>query len=341
MNVLVTGGAGFIGSNFVHYLVNNRPNWNLTVVDALTYAGNLQNIANLCDGKKIVFLKADIADGDAIGKIFVDNKFDLVFHLAAESHVDRSIESALEFVKTNVLGTQVLLNSALASSVSRFVHISTDEVYGSLGSTGVFTEETPLDPTSPYAASKASSDLMVLAAHKTHKLDTVITRCTNNYGKFQFPEKLIPLFISNALEDKKLPLYGDGSNVRSWIHVDDHCSALVAVAEKGKSGEVYNLGGPADGEVQNLEVTQEILKILEKPETLIQRVTDRLAHDRRYAVSIAKIQREIGWEPKVSFKEGIKATVEWYVENRSWWNEIKSGSYQEYYARHYENRGVI
>lgn len=338
MNIIVTGGAGFIGSNFVHYLVKTRPEWKITVVDALTYAGNLRNISTLVDQEAVVFVKADITDAVTMQRIFADTAYDMVFHLAAESHVDRSIESAAEFVRTNVMGTQVLLSTAMAHSVRRFVHVSTDEVYGSLGPTGVFTEQTPLDPTSPYAASKAASDLMALAAYKTHRFDVVVTRCTNNYGPYQFPEKLIPLFISNALEDKKLPLYGDGSNVRSWIFVDDHSSALLAVAERGTAGQVYNIGGPSDGEIPNRMVTDTILRLLDKPQTLIEYVTDRPAHDLRYAVSTEKIEAELDWKPIIGFASGMETTVKWYLDNQDWWREIKSGAYQEYYARHYGNR---
>lgn len=338
MRVLITGAAGFIGSNLVHFLVKERPGWQITALDALTYAGNLKNLGQLIDDSIVHFEKADIADASAIQKIFEQVKPELVMHLAAESHVDRSIESATEFVRTNVLGTQVLLNAARACKVQRFVHISTDEVYGSLGPTGEFTETTALEPTSPYAASKAASDLMVLAAHKTHALDVVITRCTNNYGPYQFPEKFIPLFISNALESKPMPLYGDGSNVRSWIHVDDHSRGLLAVAERGRSGEVYNIGGFKDAELSNLTVAKEILKNLNKPESLIKLVSDRLAHDFRYAVSIEKINTELGWSPTIDFSSGLKATIQWYLDHQAWWQEIKSGEYREYYERHYGQR---
>lgn len=340
MKVCITGGAGFIGSNFVHYLKRERPAWDITVLDVLTYAGNLKNLSGLLETESISFQKVDITDTTAVSAIFEKSAFDIVFHLAAESHVDRSIESAAEFVKTNVLGTQVLISAAVQYGTKRFVHISTDEVYGSLGATGVFSEDTPLDPTSPYAASKAASDLMALAAYKTHGLDVVVTRCTNNYGPYQFPEKLIPLFISNALEDKKLPLYGDGSNVRSWIFVDDHSSALLAVAERGAAGNVYNIGGPADGEVPNQKVTKTILRLLDKPESLIEYVRDRPAHDLRYAVTTEKIEQELDWHPVVSFEAGMKQTVDWYLANRSWWEEIKSGQYMEFYARHYGSRGI-
>lgn len=339
MKVLVTGAAGFIGSNLVHFLAQERPNWQITALDLLTYAGNLKNLSSVLDSKRVSFVKLDIADDKAIRRLFEEAKFDLVFHLAAESHVDRSIMSSLEFVRTNVLGTQVLLDAARAHGVGRFVHISTDEVYGSLGPTGAFVETTPLDPTSPYAASKAASDLMVLAACKTHNFNASVTRCTNNYGPFHFPEKLIPLFITNAMEGKKLPLYGDGMNVRSWLYVTDHCDALLRVAEKGTAGEVYNIGGSEDAELPNREVTFAILDILGKSRDLIQPVGDRPAHDRRYAIDHSKITRDLGWTPRTPFKIGLEQTVTWYLENRSWWEEIKSGAYLSYYEKNYANRG--
>lgn len=338
MKVLVTGAAGFIGSNLVHYLVEQRPTWKIVALDLLTYAGNVKNIASLIDAKKVSFSKTDIVDEEAIDTLFAEEKFDLVFHLAAESHVDRSILSAMEFVKTNVVGTQVLLDASMKYKVNRFVHISTDEVYGTLGPTGRFLETTPLDPTSPYSSSKAASDLMVLAYCKTHKMNASVTRCTNNYGPYQFPEKLIPLFVTNALEDKKLPLYGDGMNVRSWIYVTDHCDGLLKVAEKGKPGEVYNIGGSEDCELPNKEVTYTILDILGKGRDLIQPVADRPAHDLRYAVDFSKSKAEIGWEPVTSFKEGIVKTIEWYKQNREWWQEIKSGDYRSYYEKNYGAR---
>jgi dTDP-glucose 4,6-dehydratase len=338
MKVLVTGAAGFIGSNLVRYLCSVKPEWKICALDMLTYAGNLNNISDLIEQEKIRFEKHDIANESVIKDLFEEAKFDLVFHLAAESHVDRSIHSASEFVRTNVMGTQSLLNAALETNVQRFVHISTDEVYGSLGPSGCFYEETPLDPTSPYAASKASSDLMVLSFAKTHKMDAVITRCTNNYGPYQFPEKFIPLFISNALENKELPLYGDGMNVRSWIFVTDHCEALLKVAEAGKSGQVYNIGGGPDGEIPNKEVAGRLLTLLSKPETLIRYVTDRPAHDRRYAVSISKISSQLGWTPRISFEEGLKRTVKWYLDNQDWWRAIKSGDYLTYYEKNYSSR---
>jgi dTDP-glucose 4,6-dehydratase len=340
VKVLVTGAAGFIGSNLVHLLVRERPDWSIIALDLLTYAGNLSNLEPvLGSSSKVTFCKADICNQDEISELFAREKFEIVFHLAAESHVDRSIISSIEFVKTNVFGTQVLLDAARQSGVKRFVHISTDEVYGSLGPTGAFLETTPLDPTSPYSASKASSDLMVLAAHKTHGLNACVTRCTNNFGPYHFPEKLIPLFITNAMENKKLPLYGDGMNVRSWLYVTDHCEALLMVAEKGRAGEVYNIGGGLDAELPNRDVTFAILDILGKPRDLIQPVGDRPAHDRRYAIDHSKITNELGWRPRTPFRAGIESTIEWYQTNRAWWEEIKNGAYMSYYEKNYANRG--
>ena len=338
MKVLVTGAAGFIGSNLVHYLTKERPSWKVTALDLLTYAGNLKNISSLVESGQVRFERLDITDDKVIDGLFEREKYDLVFHLAAESHVDRSILSAREFVSTNVMGTQVLLDAAYKHKTGRFVHISTDEVYGSLGPTGAFVETTPLDPTSPYAASKAASDLMVLAFCKTHKFNGSVTRCTNNYGFYHFPEKLIPLFITNAMEGKKLPLYGDGMNVRSWLFVTDHCDALLRVAEKGRAGEVYNIGGNSEAELPNKEVTRMILELLGKPADLVQQVGDRPAHDRRYAVDTTKIKDELGWTPKTPFNEGLARTVAWYQENREWWGEIKSGAYLSFYEKNYANR---
>lgn len=342
MRVLVTGAAGFIGSNLVHLLARVRPDWHIVALDLLTYAGNLKNLEVLLQPTgKVVFTKTNICDVNEVNALFDSERFDLVFHLAAESHVDRSIMSSIEFVQTNVFGTQVLLDAARRSGVSRFVHISTDEVYGSLGPSGAFVETTPLDPTSPYAASKASSDLMVLAACKTHGLNASVTRCTNNYGPYHFPEKLIPLFITNAMEDRKLPLYGDGMNVRSWVYVSDHCEALLDVAERGRAGEVYNIGGGADAELSNRDVTHAILQILGKSTELIERVGDRPAHDRRYAIDHTKITTELGWKPKTSFKHGLQKTVEWFQENQEWWREIKSGQYMDFYEKNYRDRGAV
>jgi dTDP-glucose 4,6-dehydratase len=339
MKVLVTGAAGFIGSNLVHYLCRERPSWKITALDLLTYAGNLKNLSSLLGEKRIMFERADITDETVIHALFEREKFDVVFHLAAESHVDRSIMSAREFVSTNVMGTQVLIDAAYKFKVNKFVHISTDEVYGSLGPSGYFTETTPLDPTSPYAASKAASDLMVLSFCKTHKFNASVTRCTNNYGFYHFPEKLIPLFITNAMEDTKVPLYGDGMNVRSWLFVEDHCDGLLRVAEKGRAGEVYNIGGTSACELPNRDVTYMILEMLGKSKDLIDPVGDRPAHDRRYAVDTTKIRTELGWEAKTGFRDGLEKTVAWYKANRSWWEEIKSGEYRSYYESNYSNRG--
>ena len=338
MKVLITGGAGFIGSNLVRFLVQQRPSWELTVLDALTYAGNLENVADLISAAKIKFVKVDITDQKTVDEVFNSRHFDYVFHLAAESHVDRSLYGAARFVETNVNGTLNLLNAALQSKVGRYLQISTDEVYGSLGPEGAFTEETPLDPTNPYAASKAAADLMVRSYYKTHNLDALITRCTNNYGPYQFPEKLIPLFITNALEDKTLPLYGDGLNVRSWIYVEDHCAALLAVAERGRAGEVYNIGCLPESEKTNRAVTEAILTMLNKPATLVKKVADRPAHDRRYAVDYRKLHQELQWDPQVTFSHGLERTVAWYQENNHWWQRIKSGDYLKFYDLHYKGR---
>jgi dTDP-glucose 4,6-dehydratase len=338
MNVLITGAAGFIGANLLYLLAEKRPNWKLTALDLLTYAGNLQTIEPLVNDGRVQFERINIVDGPKVGNLFHSSHFDLVFHLAAESHVDRSIHSASEFVLTNVVGTQNLLGAAMATGVKKFVHISTDEVYGSLGNTGRFVETTPLDPTSPYAASKAASDLMALSCWKTHGFQVSVTRCTNNYGPYQFPEKFIPLFVTNAIDQKPLPLYGDGLNVRSWIHVRDHVEGLLSVAESGKPGEVYNIGGFAEAELPNKEVAKMILRQLGRPESLIQFVADRPAHDRRYAVDATKIREATGWEPKISLEEGFHSTVEWYEKNRAWWERIKTGEYLKFYEKNYSNR---
>jgi dTDP-glucose 4,6-dehydratase len=338
MKVAITGGAGFIGSNLTYYLREVRPDWNLTIIDALTYAGNLETIEPLLDSVK--FIKADIADRELILEVFSKENFNLVFHLAAESHVDRSILSGEPFVRTNVLGTQNLLDASRSTGVKRFVHVSTDEVYGTLGPTGRFVETTPLDPTSPYAASKAASDLMALSVFKTFGFDVVVTRCTNNYGPYHFPEKFIPLFITNALEDKPLPLYGDGKQIRSWLHVRDHARALLMVAEKGRSGEVYNIGGMEEAELTNKYVAELICKCLAKPTSLIKYVEDRPAHDRRYAIDYTKINKELGWKPEIPFEQGLMSTVQWYVNNKDWCSRVKSGAYLEFYEKNYRNRGL-
>ncbi|MBZ0263859.1 dTDP-glucose 4,6-dehydratase [bacterium] len=337
MRVIITGGAGFIGSNLIHYLLKHRPEWELINLDALTYAGNLENL-KACEGNpNYHFEHADIVDQDAMTRLFEEYKPDAIMHLAAESHVDRSILDPQSFVRTNVMGTQVLLNEAKKLGDSfRFLHVSTDEVYGSLGSTGFFTEDTPLAPNSPYSASKTGSDLLVRAANKTHGMDTIITRCSNNYGPYQFPEKLIPLMISNAMEDKQLPVYGDGKNVRDWLYVEDHCSALTTVLEKGKAGEVYNIGG--NNEWFNIDIVKLILKSLGKSEELIKYVTDRPGHDRRYAIDASKLEKELGWEPSYTFEEGLPMTIDWYQDNVEWTNRIKTGKYTGYYEEQYGKR---
>ncbi|MCB2211955.1 dTDP-glucose 4,6-dehydratase [bacterium] len=337
MRVLITGGAGFIGSNLVHYLIRERPDWELVNLDVLTYAGNLENLAGLESNPRYTFVKADITDGDAVRAIFAEHKPDVVLHLAAESHVDRSILDSSAFIRTNVLGTQVLLDAARSLGTdTRFVHVSTDEVYGTLGADGKFTESTPLAPNSPYSASKAGSDCLVRAAHETFGMNTVITRCSNNYGPFQFPEKLIPLMIANARADKDLPVYGDGMQVRDWLYVEDHCSALLTVLEKGTAGEVYNIGG--NNEWPNIEVVRLILKHLDKPESLIRYVQDRPGHDRRYAIDASKIHRELGWRPAYRFETALPATIEWYLEHGEWVERVQTGRYQEYYENQYGSR---
>ncbi len=337
MRVLITGGAGFIGSNLVHYLLRQRPGWDVVNVDALTYAGNLENLKACEDNPRYRFYHADITDADRVREVLQETQPDAVMHLAAESHVDRSVLDPLVFVRTNVIGTQILLDETRRlDKTVRFLHVSTDEVYGTLGPEGFFTEETPLAPNSPYSASKAASDMMVRAAHATHGLDTVITRCSNNYGPYQFPEKLIPLMFTNALEGKPLPVYGDGMQVRDWLYVEDHCSALLAVLEKGRTGEVYNIGGR--NEQPNLEIVRLILKHAGRGEELIRFVTDRPGHDRRYAIDCGKIERELGWKPEHSFEEALPKTLEWYRENEEWVQRVKSGAYREYYKRWYGKR---
>ncbi|HVO31783.1 MAG TPA: dTDP-glucose 4,6-dehydratase [bacterium] len=325
MRLLVTGSAGFIGCNFVREILETRPGWTIVSFDKLSYAGNLANLDGL-DAKRHSFVRGDIAVAADVARAFERGPFDAMVHFAAESHVDRSIESGDEFARSNVLGTQVLLSASRKAKLGRFVHVSTDEVYGSLGPTGKFVETMPLDPTSPYAASKAASDLMVLAHIKTHKMPALITRCSNNYGPYQFPEKAIPLFVTNALQDKPLPVYGDGSNVREWLHVRDHARAILAVLEKGRDGEVYNIG--SGEERKNIDLAKLILKTLGKPESLINFVTDRLAHDRRYAIDNSKIKRELGWSPAVGFEDGIRDTIAWYRANEPWWRDILSGNYR-------------
>src|SRR5512135_1182506 len=322
MNVLLTGGCGFIGSNLVRLLLAERPDWRIVNLDKLTYAGNAENLADLADHPRYRFVRGDICNGELVADLLRTEKIDAVMHLAAESHVDRSILTPSIFIETNVRGTQVLLEAAREFGVKRFLHVSTDEVYGSLGPTGLFTEKTPLDPSSPYSASKASSDLLALAYAHTFGLHVVVTRCSNNYGPYQFPEKLIPLMIANALEDRPLPVYGDGMNVRDWIHVEDHARGLVMALEQGKPGQVYNFG--ASSERHNIDIVRQVLRLLGKPESLIQYVKDRPGHDRRYAIDSAKVRRELGWAPRHRFEEALGATVTWYQEHRSWWERVRS-----------------
>ena len=323
MRLLVTGGCGFIGSNFVRFVLDHYQPEFVTNIDALTYAGNPGNLAGVAErfGDRYEFFQCDIGDRDAMETIFAGHKFYAVVNFAAESHVDRSISEPGNFIHTNVIGTEVLLEAARKHGVKRFLQVSTDEVYGSLGRDGRFTEKTPLDPSSPYSASKASADLLALAAYKTFGQEVVITRCSNNYGPYQFPEKLIPLMITNALADKKLPVYGDGLNVRDWIHVEDHCRGVMAVLLEGRAGEIYNIG--AGGEMENIAVVELILETLGKPRELISYVTDRLGHDRRYAIDSTKIQAELGWKPLHMPRDGIRETVKWYLENRQWWEPLR------------------
>jgi dTDP-glucose 4,6-dehydratase len=331
-SVLVTGGCGFIGSNFLHFLIEHEPHVNIVNLDSLTYAGNLANLAGLVEHPRYHFIRGDITDRDTVRSVLREGVHSII-NFAAESHVDRSIHDATPFVRTNVVGTQILLDAAREFGVERYVQVSTDEVYGSLGSTGSFTEETPLAPNSPYAASKASADLLVRGYTHTFGFPGLITRCSNNYGPYQFPEKIIPLFISNLLRDEPVPVYGDGLNVRDWIHVRDHCAGIHRVWQAGRLGEVYNLGGRC--EKTNLELTQTLLRALGKPASLIRFVADRPGHDRRYAIDCSKIERELGWEPIVPFEEGLRETVRWYQENTSWIDDIRSGEYLDYYERQY------
>ncbi|BDG03416.1 dTDP-glucose 4,6-dehydratase [Anaeromyxobacter oryzae] len=336
MNVLVTGGSGFIGSNLVRLILTERPDWRIVNLDKLTYAGNAENLADLEGYARYRFVRGDICNGELLADVFQTERIDAVMHLAAESHVDRSILAPSVFIETNVRGTQVLLEAAREFRVKRFLHVSTDEVYGSLGPTGLFTEKTPLDPSSPYSASKAASDLLALAYAHTFEVPVVVTRCSNNYGPYQFPEKLIPLMIANAIRDLPLPVYGDGMNVRDWIHVEDHCRGLLAALEEGADGEVYNLG--ASSERHNLEIVKQVLRLVGKPETLIDFVKDRPGHDRRYAIDSTKARAKLAWAPRHRFEEALAATVRWYVDHRPWWERIISGEYVKYYERQYGKR---
>jgi dTDP-glucose 4,6-dehydratase len=339
MNLLVTGGAGFIGSNFVRYILNKYPEYRVINLDKLTYAGNLENLTGADKDPRYAFEKGDICDKARVQLCVMRYEIDAIINFAAESHVDRSILGAAEFVQTNIVGTNVLLEVAKELKIKRFLQVSTDEVYGSLGLTGLFTEESPVHPNSPYSASKASADMLALAYQHTFGLPVVLTRCSNNYGPYQFPEKLIPLMIANALDDKPLPVYGDGMNVRDWLHVKDHCSAIDGVFHRGKIGEIYNIGG--NNEKPNIEIVKLILQNLGKPESLITYVKDRPGHDRRYAIDSSKIHHELGWTPSYTFERGIAETIKWYVDNQQWWKRIISGEYKEYYKVLYGGREVV
>jgi len=340
--ILVTGGAGFIGSNFIHYVLQEFSDCQIVNLDLLTYAGNFENLRGLEENKRYRFYRGDIRDKELVKKIFTEENITHVVNFAAESHVDRSIMEPEVFAQTNIIGTNVLLDvfklffSERKTEDMLFLQVSTDEVYGSLGSTGYFTESTPLDPSSPYSSSKAGADLITLAYYKTFGLPTIVTRCSNNYGPFQFPEKLIPLIIINALQNKTLPVYGDGKNIRDWLHVRDHSAALASVLFRGKAGEVYNIGG--NNERENIEIVKKILSCLGADESLIKYVKDRPGHDRRYAIDSSKIQRELGWTPRYSFENAISETVQWFRDNSEWWERIVSGEYRNYYNKQYRER---
>jgi len=335
MKIMVTGGAGFIGGNFIRLVLDRHPGYSIINFDKLTYAGNLESLKDIEPNPDYGFLPGDICDPERVAEA-MSQGVDAVVHFAAESHVDRSIVDAQAFVRTNVLGTQTLLDAARRYKVKRFMHVSTDEVYGSLGASGYFTEETPLAPNSPYAASKAGSDLLVRSYFHTHHLPGIITRCSNNYGPYQFPEKLIPLLITNAKENRPLPVYGDGMNVRDWIHVLDHCAAIDVLLHRGREGAVYNIGGRC--EKPNLEIVRLILQFMGKPETLITFVQDRPGHDRRYAIDCSLIEKELGWSNSIPFEAGLQQTVDWYLTNQDWTAKVKSGDYLNYYRKMYEER---
>jgi len=334
LNVLITGGAGFIGSNFIYYMLEKYKDYRIVCLDKLTYAGNLSTLKKALENPNFRFVKGNIADREFVFNLFEEEKFDVVINFAAESHVDRSIEDPGIFLKTNVIGTQVLMDASREFGVKRFHQVSTDEVYGDLPLDRpdlLFTEETPIHTSSPYSASKAAADLLALAYWRTYKLPVTISRCSNNYGPYHFPEKLIPLMIIRALNDQSLPVYGDGKNVRDWLYVEDHCSAIDMIIHNGREGEVYNIGG--NNERTNLEVVKTILKELGKSEKLITFVKDRPGHDLRYAIDPTKMKKELGWEPKTGFEDGIKKTIKWYLDNKEWWEEIISGEYQNYYKK--------
>ena len=336
VRLLVTGGCGFIGSNFIRWLLADDPNVTVVNFDKLTYAGNPENLASVSESDRYDFRQGDISDRDSVDEVLKEFSIDSIVNFAAESHVDRSILDSTPFVHTNIGGTQVLIDSARTNGIDRFVQVSTDEVYGSLGDTGEFSEDTPLAPNSPYAASKTAADLLVRAAVHTHGFPGMITRCSNNYGPYQFPEKLIPLFISNALQHQPLPVYGDGTNVRDWIHVDDHCRGIAAVLRSGEPGDNFNFGGRS--ELSNIGMTRRLLELLDRPETLIRFVPDRPGHDKRYAIDCSRAEKMLGWKPLVSFEEGLKSTVDWYLQNSEWVDRVRSGAYREYYEEQYGDR---
>ena len=339
MTIIVTGGAGFIGSNFIFHMLAKYPDYRIICLDKLTYAGNLSTLAGVMDNPNFRFVKADICDREAVEQLFAEEHPDIVVNFAAESHVDRSIEDPGIFLQTNIMGTAVLMDACRKYGITRYHQVSTDEVYGDLPLDRAelsFTEASPLRPSSPYSSSKASADLLALSYKRTYGLPVTISRCGNNYGPYQFPEKLIPLMISNALQDKPLPIYGSGENVRDWIYVDDHCKAIDAIIHKGRIGEIYNVG--ASCEIRNIDIVKLICKELGKPESLITHVTDRKGHDMRYAVDPTKIHNELGWLPETKFADGIKKTIKWYLENRKWWEDIISGEYKNYYEKMYGNR---
>lgn len=342
MTIIVTGGAGFIGSNFVFHMLHTHPDYRIVCLDKLTYAGNLSTLEPVLQQDNFRFVKADICDRQAVDKLFQEEKPDIVVNFAAESHVDRSIENPGIFLETNIMGTAVLMDACRKYGIQRYHQVSTDEVYGDLPLDRpdlFFTEETPLHTSSPYSSSKASADLLVMAYYRTYGLPVTISRCSNNYGPYHFPEKLIPLMIANALADKPLPVYGNGENVRDWLYVEDHCRAIDLIIHNGKVGEVYNVGG--HNEKRNIDIVRIICQELGKPESLIVHVEDRKGHDRRYAIDPAKIHRELGWLPETKFEDGIKKTIKWYLEHKKWWQDIINGEYQEYYAKMYGSKGEV
>lgn len=342
MTIIVTGGAGFIGSNFVFHMLQAHPDYRIVCLDKLTYAGNLSTLEPVLQQDNFRFVKADICDRQAVDKLFQEEKPDIVVNFAAESHVDRSIENPGIFLETNIMGTAVLMDACRKYGIQRYHQVSTDEVYGDLPLDRpdlFFTEETPLHTSSPYSSSKASADLLVMAYYRTYGLPVTISRCSNNYGPYHFPEKLIPLMIANALADKPLPVYGNGENVRDWLYVEDHCRAIDLIINNGKVGEVYNVGG--HNEKRNIDIVRIICQELGKPESLIVHVEDRKGHDRRYAIDPAKIHRELGWLPETKFEDGIKKTIKWYLEHKKWWQDIINGEYQEYYAKMYGSKGEV